>query len=38
MKITQDKFKIVPDDVFRKIRQGRDHEPPYKTTKKKCQK
>ena len=34
IKITQDELKMVPDDVFRKIRQGREHTPPSKPTKK----
>ena len=34
IKITQDELKMVPDDFFRKIRQGREHTPPSKPTKK----
>ena len=32
-KITEEELKVVPDDVFRKIRQGREHTPPSKLIK-----
>ena len=38
IKITENELKVVPDDVFRKIRQGREHTPPSKPTKKLWQK
>ena len=38
VKITHEELKMVPDDVFRKIRQGREHTPPTKATKKTWQK
>ena len=33
VKITQEELKMVPDDVFRRIRQEREHTPPTKATK-----
>ena len=38
IKISENELKVVPDDVFRKIRQGREHTPPSKSTKKIWQK
>ena len=38
MKIEDDDLIVVADDVFRKIRQGREHTPPSKVTKKPWQK
>ena len=38
IKISKNELKVVTDDVFRKIRQGREHTPPSKTAKKLWQK
>ena len=38
MKIDDDDLSVVPDDVFRKVRQGREQTPPSKVTKKPWQK
>ena len=38
LKIEDDDLMVVPDVVFRKIRQGREHTPPSKAIKKPCQK
>ena len=38
IKISENELKVVTDDVFRKIRQGREHTPPSKPTKKLWQK
>ena len=38
IKITENELKVVPDDVFLKIRQGREHTPPSNPTKKIWQK
>ena len=38
IKITEEELKVVPDDAFRKIRQGREYTPPSKPKKKLWQK
>ena len=38
VKITENELKVVPDDVFREIIQGRKHTPPSKPIKKVWQK
>ena len=38
IKISENELKVVTGDVFRKIRQGREHTPPSKPTKKLWQK